>query len=166
MYLLDQSLPTRTPTVIAFQQKATGLQRAMLGANSLAGELSSRVVALLRAVEQTPGAEPKLGADVRSLAKELRDIDEALDGDPTMSRRQEPTPPSLMGRLNVLAQSARSLEGPTSTQEHQYEIVAAEYARIQSRLRAIADTELRRVEAAAETAGVPWTSGRVPDWKP
>ena len=166
VYLLDQSLPTRTPAVIALQQKATNLQRAMLGANSLAGELSSRVEALLRAVEQTPGAEPKLGADVRSLAKELRDIGEALDGDPTMSRRQEPTPPSLMGRLNVLAQSARSLEGPTATQEHQYEIVAGDYAKIQARLRAIADTELRRVEAAAETAGVPWTSGRIPDWKP
>jgi photosystem II stability/assembly factor-like uncharacterized protein len=166
VYLLDQSLPTRSPAVIAFQQKATGLQRAMLGANALASELSSRVEALLRAVEQTPGAEPKLGSDVRALAAELRDIGEALDGDPTMSRRQEPTPPSLMGRLNVLAQSARSLEGPTGTQEHQYEIVAAEYAKIQTRLRAIAETDLRRVESAAETAGVPWTTGRIPDWKP
>jgi hypothetical protein len=166
VYLLDQSLPTRSPAVIAFQQKATGLQRAMLGANALASELSSRVEALLRAVEQTPGAEPKLGSDVRARAAELRDIGEALDGDPTMSRRQEPTPPSLMGRLNVLAQSARSLEGPTGTQEHQYEIVAAEYAKIQTRLRAIAETDLRRVESAAETAGVPWTTGRIPDWKP
>jgi photosystem II stability/assembly factor-like uncharacterized protein len=166
VYMLDQSLPIRTPAVVALQQKATSLQRAMLGANSLAAELSTRVEALLRAVEQTPGAEPKLGADVRTLAKELRDIGEALDGDPTLSRRQEPTPPSLMGRLNVLAQSARALEGPTATQEHQYDIVAAEYAKIQTRLRTITDTDLRRVEAAAETAGVPWTSGRVPDWKP
>jgi len=33
-------------------------------------------------------------------------------------------------------------------------------------LRALVDTELKRVESAAEQAGVPWTSGRLPEWKP
>jgi hypothetical protein len=166
VYLLDSSLPTRTPVVVAFQQKAASLQRAMLGANSLVGELSARVGALLRAVEQTPTADPRLGGDVRAVVTALRDLGESLDGDPTMSRRQEPTPPSLMGRLNVLAQSTRSLEAPTATQQHQYEVVAAEYTKVQSRLRAIVETELQRVEKAAESAGVPWTPGRVPEWKP
>ena len=44
--------------------------------------------------------------------------------------------------------------------------MAGEYSKIQTRLRAIVDAELKRVESAAEQAGVPWTSGRIPDWKP
>jgi hypothetical protein len=89
---------------------------------------------------------------------------ESLNGDPTISRRQEPTAPSLLGRLNVLTQTIRSLDAPTATQQHQYDIVAGDFARIDARLHAIVDTELKRVESNAEAAGVPWTSGRMPQW--
>jgi hypothetical protein len=71
-----------------------------------------------------------------------------------------------MGRLNILGQGARALDAPTATQQHQYDIVAGEYSKIQTRLKAIVDTELKRVESAAEQAGVPWTSGRMPEWRP
>jgi len=33
-------------------------------------------------------------------------------------------------------------------------------------LRTLVEQDLKRVEDQAETAGVPWTSGRVPVWKP
>ena len=89
---------------------------------------------------------------------------ESLNGDPTMSRRQEPTPPSLLGRLNVLTQTTRSLGAPTATQQHQYDIVAGGVRADAGRVRAIVDTELRRAELAAESAGVPWTRGRIPAW--
>jgi photosystem II stability/assembly factor-like uncharacterized protein len=166
VYLLDSSLPTRPAAVIAFQQKVITLQRAMLGASSLVDELSTRTQALLRAVEETPAAPPKLAGDVRTIERELRDLRETMSGDPTMSRRQEPTAPSLMGRLNVLAQGARAIDAPTGTQQRQYDIVAGEYTKIQTRLKAIVETELKRVESAAEQAGVPWTSGRIPEWRP
>jgi hypothetical protein len=166
VYLLDESLPTRPAAVVALQQQVTKLQRAMIGANSLVDELTTRTQALLRATEETPGAPAKLATDIRSIEKELRDTRETLNGDPTMSRRQEASPPSLMGRLNTLAQGARSIDAPTATQQHQYDIVAGEYSKIQSRLRAIVDTELKRIESAAEQAGVPWTSGRIPEWRP
>ena len=37
---------------------------------------------------------------------------------------------------------------------------------ILERLRKVVDVDLKRVEDAAETAGAPWTSGRIPTWKP
>jgi hypothetical protein len=166
VYLIDESLPTRPAAIVAFQQQVTKLQRAMIGANSLVDELSTRTQALLRAVEETPAAPPKLAADIRTIDRALRDLRESLNGDPTLGRRQEPTAPSLMGRLNVLGQGARALDAPTATQQHQYDIVAGEYSKIQTRLKAIVETELKRVESAAETAGVPWTSGRIPEWRP
>jgi hypothetical protein len=103
---------------------------------------------------------------VRAAERELRDLREALNGDPTLGRHQEATPPSLVGRLQVLAQTTRSLDTPTATQQHQYDIVSGEFARIAGRLHVIVDTDLKRVEASAEAAGVPWTSGRMPEWRP
>ena len=146
--------------------QAAKLQRAMIGANSLAGELSTRIDALRRAVEETPNAPVQLPNDVRSLERDLRDIREKLNGDPTLNRRQEPTAPSLMGRMQVMTQGARSLEPPTTTQQRQYEILSSEFATVLSRLRAIVDTRLKTVEGAAEQAGAPWTPGRIPEWKP
>src|SRR5690348_7230726 len=156
----------RSPAVIAFEEQAARLQRAMMGATSLAGELTTRVDALRRAIEETPAAPAKLPDDVRAIERELRDIREQLNGDPTLSRRQEPTPPSLMGRMQVMTQGARSLEPPTATQRRQYEILSTEFGALLTRLRAIADTRLRAAETAAEQAGAPWTPGRIPEWKP
>ena len=167
VYLLDGDEDAgRSAAVVAFQEQASKLQRAMVGANSLAGELSTRVSALRRALDETPNVPAPLPNDVRAIDRDLRDIREQLNGDPTLSRRQEPTPPSLMGRMQVMTQGARSLEPPTATQRRQYEILSSEFATLLTKLRTIADTRLRTAEASAEQAGAPWTPGRVPDWKP
>jgi len=167
VYLLDSDENAgRSAAIIAFQEQASKLQRAMMGANSLAGELANRVTALRRAIEETPGAPAQLSTDVRTIDADLRAIREQLDGDPTLNRRQEPTPPSLMGRMQVMTQGARSLEPPTATQRRQYDILSTEFASLLVRLRAIADTRLRAAETGAEQAGAPWTPGRIPEWKP
>jgi hypothetical protein len=165
VYALDGT-PTRTPAVLAFEQQVIKLQRAVTGASSLVDELSTRTQSLVRAVDETPSAGAQLSTDARSVERELRDMRVALSGDPTLGRRQEPTPPSLLGRLQVLTQTTRSLDAPTATQQHQYDIVAGEFARISTRLHAIVDTDLKRVESSADAAGVPWTSGRMPEWRP
>jgi len=46
------------------------------------------------------------------------------------------------------------------------DIVAAEFEKILAQLRPLVQTELKRVEDAAEAAGAPWTSGRIPEWRP
>ncbi|MFL5579682.1 MAG: VPS10 domain-containing protein, partial [Gemmatimonadaceae bacterium] len=166
VYPLDEGVPPRAPAVVAFQQEALRLQRAVLGANGYAGEVVERLEALERAVSDAPGATPELLAEVRRLQDRARDIQESLAGDPTLARRQEPAPPSLLSRVQTLAGSwSRSLGGPTATQRRQYEIVAAEFAGVLQRLRALAETDLRRVEEAAEAAGAPWTAGRLPRWE-
>jgi hypothetical protein len=167
VYLLDtEEAGGRPAAIVAFQEQAAKLQRAMMGANALAGELSTRVDALRRAVEETPNAPAPLPNDVRAIERELRDIRESLNGDPTLNRRQEPTPPSLMGRMQVMIQGVRSLEPPTSTQRRQYEILSSDFSALLVRLRTIVDTRLKSAEGAAEQAGAPWTPGRMPEWKP
>jgi hypothetical protein len=165
---LDSGTAPRSPAVVAFQQKTAALQRALLGANGMATETMSRVQLLERAIQETPGADEKLAADVRGIESRLRDIQSALSGDPTMARRSEPTPPSLIARVNGIANSlwSNTMEDATATQKRQYEIAAAELGGLLDRLRTVIETDLKRVGDQAETAGVPWTSGRVPVWKP
>lgn len=167
VYPLD-SAARRTPETVAFQTQVARLQRAVLGANALANETMGRVQALKRALEGGPVADARLEADVRAVERRLRELQEAMSGDPTIGRRNEPTPPSLLGRLGRITGGAWSgtLETPTATQRRQYEIVAAEFGGVLERLRAVIETDLRRLEEGAEAAGVPWTSGRVPVWKP
>ena len=83
-----------------------------------------------------------------------------------MARRQESTPPSLSSRLGRAAGGVwtGTLGDVTDTHKRQYDIVAEEFAGILQRLRALIEVDLKRVEDAAEAAGAPWTSGRLPRW--
>ncbi len=168
VYMLDSDTPGRAPAVVAFQQRTAQLQRAVLGASSLTNETLTRVQALRRALLETPAADERLHGEARTLEAKLRTIQVQLAGDPTMSRRSEPAPPSLLSRLGGITNSlwSNTLEVPTATQRRQYEIVAADFEKILALLRPVVQMDLRRIEAEAETAGAPWTPGRIPEWKP
>ena len=118
--------------------------------------------------EETPSADDRLANDARALELKLRDIQVKLSGDPTMARRSEPSGPSMINRLNAITNSlwSNTLDAPTATQRRQYEIVAAEFEMVLAQLKPVIETDLRRVEEAAEAAGAPWTSGRLPVWRP
>ena len=165
---LDSGAAPRSPAVVAFQQKTAALQRALLGANAVVNETMSRIQLLKRAIQETPTADDKLGTEVRGIEARLRDVQTTLSGDPTIARRQEPTPPSLINRVNGIANSlwSNTMEDATATQKRQYDIASAELGGLLERLRTLVDQDLKRVGDQAETAGVPWTSGRVPVWKP
>jgi len=165
---LDSGGTPRSAAVVAFQQKTAALQRALLGANAVVNETMSRIQLLKRAIQETPTADDKLGTEVRRIEAQLREIQTTLSGDPTVARRQEPTPSSLLNRVNAIANSlwSNTMEDATATQKRQYEIAAGELGGLLDRLRTLVEQDLKRVEDQAETAGVPWTSGRVPVWKP
>jgi hypothetical protein len=168
VYPLDGDRTPRPPAVLAFQQKAATLQRAVLGANAALNDAVSRAGLLERALLQTPGAPPSLATDLRAVRDSLRGLQDAFAGDRTAERRQESSPPSLLDRLGRITGGAwsSSLGAPTATQQRQYEIIAAEFGGILARLQRMIETDLKRVEDAAEAAGAPWTSGRLPTWRP
>jgi len=169
VYPLDGDRTPRPPAVLAFQQKAAALQRAVLGANAALNDAVSRAGLLERALLQTPGAPPpSLATDLRAVRDSLRGLQDAFAGDRTAERRQESSPPSLLDRLGRITGGAWSstLGAPTATQQRQYEIIAAEFGGILARLQRMIETDLKRVEDAAEAAGAPWTSGRLPTWRP
>jgi hypothetical protein len=167
VYPLDDVATPRSAEVLAFQQQTARLQRALLGTNAAMGEAVTRIGLLKRALAATPNADPQLTDDLRALENSLRELQWELTGDPTVRRRAEATPTSLMQRMNRATSGWTGLlHEVTGLQREQYEIVAAEFGGILAQLRPLVEVELKRIEDAAEAAGAPWTSGRLPTWRP
>jgi hypothetical protein len=53
---------------------------------------------------------------------------------------------------------------PTRTQIDQYNLTADEFKAQFDKLKVLIETDLPRLEKAGESAGAPWTAGRMPEW--
>jgi len=165
VYLLDDVARPRSAEVLAFERQAAQLARAVLGANAAAGEAMSRIGLLEQALDRAPNADRQIRADLASLKNSLREMQWAMNGEPTVARRRESTPPSLTTRLRRFTGGwGTLLHEVTGFHREQYDIVAGEFSGILARLRTLIETDLKRIEDAAEAAGAPWTSGRIPNW--
>ena len=150
----------------AFQRRLGRLQRAVEGAGRSVAEASSELALVRRAIDETPGVDPALAEEARSLERRLQELREALAGDPTRSRRNEPSPPSIQRRVRRAVNGFRSTSAPTATQRRAYEIAAAEFEPFLEELRTFVEIDLRRLEEELEQADAPWTPGRgVPRWR-
>ena len=152
--------------LLAFQKKVAELQRAGLGAVQVARETQERLDHIVKAIDETPGADARLGADARALNARLKDLVVKMTGDESLERRYEPTPLSIQDRIGAIVRSHWSTTSPpTSTSRQAYDIAADEFAVVLEQLRQIVDVDLRKLETALEAAGAPWTPGRVPTWR-
>ncbi len=159
--------PADRAKAIAFQKQTGKLQRAVLGAVRASGEARKRIKFLKQALNDTPAADSSLRNKLRTIELKLDDIDVSLTGDKTIARRSEPTPPSIVGRVQQIVNGYwDSTQGATQTNRQSYEVAAAQFGPVLQRLRQLILVDLAGVEAKAEAAGAPWTPGRVPEWKP
>jgi hypothetical protein len=151
--------------LLAFQKRTARLQRALLGAIESAQEAQERVKVAKKAIDDTPAANPKLGAEARRLERELDTLLIGLRGDRVMARRNVPTPMSTAERVSAIVGSHWSATvAPTGTNREAYATAAGEFEKQLATLRTLVETDLRALEGAMEKAGAPWTPGRVPTW--
>ncbi len=157
--------PPDRAKVLAFQKKTGRLQRAVLGAVEAANEAQKRVDHVKKAIEDTPNPDPRWAEDARSLESRLKDLRETLTGDSTRGKRNEPTSPSIVDRVQgIVAGHWSSTSAPTATHRQAYEIAAGDFESALSKLRTLIESDLRGLEDRMETGGAPWTPGRVPRW--
>jgi hypothetical protein len=152
--------------LLRFQSKTARLQRAVLGAIEAAQEAQERIKHVKQALLDTPAADPKLGADARAIEERLKDELVALKGDDVMRGRNEPVPLAIADRVEAIVDSQWvSTASATGTNQDAYRIAAEAFAAELSRLRALVEGDLRKLEQSMEQAGAPWTPGRVPVWQ-
>ncbi len=154
-------------TTLEFHQKTARLQRALVGAEEVIRETTGRIDAIQRALVETPRADDKLSDEADTLERRLLDIAVALEGDRNLARRNETLPPSIEDRVGrVIGSQWATLSGPTQTDLEAYRLAAEAFAPVLADLRKLVDVDLRALEEKMETAGAPWTPGRLPTWQP
>jgi photosystem II stability/assembly factor-like uncharacterized protein/tetratricopeptide (TPR) repeat protein len=152
--------------LLAFQEKAGELPRAMKGTEAALVEALYHIEVIKKALPDTPRANPQWAEQARTLENQLKDLEIALSGDPTIRDRYEPRPPSLLERVSKEAMQVDSTTGITATNQRNYEIAADAFEQLLGKLRQLIEVELKALEEKMEAAGAPWTPGRgLPKWK-
>jgi photosystem II stability/assembly factor-like uncharacterized protein len=148
-----------------FQRKVARLYRAVSGAVHSGEDVETRLKEIRAALRETPEAEKQLGAAADSIERRDREILRGLRGDTELQKRNEPVRSSIGDRVNAILEGERfSLAKPTASHVDDYAIAAAEFAEQLSKLHALVEVDLAKLEKDMEAAGAPWTPGRVPEW--
>jgi hypothetical protein len=151
--------------IASFNREAARLQRAALGAGQALTEVENRLRLLAQAIDQTPAAAT-LRDSARAAVAVGRDLRTEFSGDQTVGSRNEPTSVTILGRVGrVVGSTWTTTTGPTATHRRSLEVAGRQLGDFLPKLRAHSE-RLRRLEDLAESAGVPWTPGRIPTWRP
>jgi photosystem II stability/assembly factor-like uncharacterized protein len=158
--------PTDRAALLAFQEKTANLQRAVMGASSVAHEALDHLAYVKKALMNTPKADPKLADQALILENRLKDVLKAIDGDRVKARRSEPTPTSISGRVfQIVGDQWMSTSPATDTSQRDYDAAADQFGPVLETLRRLIDVDMKQLDSQLDLAGAPWTPGRVPVWK-
>ena len=157
---------TAVKALFDFNMKLQRLERATAMASEVSTNAGERLEAIKRALDVTPGLDPKWGPMVRDLIKLNRDIRRAMSGDEVMRARNENSLPSILERVGEARSANRgALVKPTKTAEESYAIAAEEFSIQLAKIKKLVEEDLKVVEKALDAAGAPGTPGRLPNWK-
>ncbi len=149
-----------------FQRKAARLYGAVSGTLRATQDLQTRVKAIKRALNETPSADPSFAQIADRLTEQVTAILRNLRGDEALAARNYDLPPSINDRVqNVMGNTRMALARPPQTDIDSYNIAASEFAQELTKVRALMEGDLAKLEKGMEAAGAPWTPGRLPEWK-
>jgi hypothetical protein len=153
--------------LLSFEKKVARLQRAVTGAAEAMTEAKNRIAHAKQAVLDTPSAPPSLGAEVRRIAERLAEVEIEIKGDAVLAARNEPTPPSIVDRVEAIVGAQwNATSPPTTSSEEAYAFAAQAFSGQLEKLRQLLTVDWKKVEDALESSGAPWTPGRLPVWRP
>ena len=146
---------------MAFAEETADLQRRARGAAAEIGRARDRLRHMRAALDETPAAGDDLYTRLEAIETRLAGIAVRLQGDPARGALNEPSAPSIMGRIGQVAGGHwGTRQPPTQTQRESLEIARGGFQRVSIALRTLLEETLAELEADMEAAGAPWTPGR------
>ena len=159
------SLPAEDlEALAAFNTKVAALSRAISAADAHRSALQAKLPYLEQAVLSVGAPEESWFAETSSIAVDLREIDEQLNGDRLLLMDEGQSRMSLKGRTDMIVASLwTTTSAPTGTFERAYREAHDAFGDVLAALEQ-ADDRIARLEDELETAGAPYTPGRMPVW--
>ena len=112
----SETSPTNQVAIVEFAKRARDLGDTIGATSAVLAKAQEQLDAIQNVVDANPQLDPALLNDVQALELKLMDINEAFNGDPTKSRRNESAYPGFRSRLRTMTSGAMgSTEGPTNT---------------------------------------------------
>ncbi len=155
-----QSLPVDRKAKFDFEMQVSRLQHAVESLDHSLDAAVNRVVSAKQALYGSTHNSEALISRARAIELELKAIAVILRGDRTVSKRFEPTLPSLHQRIGRAGRSFWTTTAPTQTHRRCYQIAQEQFTKLRARLKRVVDADLGKLEAEMEKLGVPWTPGR------
>ncbi len=148
-----------------FQRKIDKMQRSVFGAVEAANSIKTRLQYIKKALLDAEKPDVNLLQTASMLDKQMNKLLIALCGDVVIAGRNEPIPLSISDRVGqIVGDQITSTSAPTKTHEATYTIAANEFAPVLAELKKVIETDLTSLEKALDSAGAPWTPGRIPTW--
>ena len=158
--------PEDRQALLVFQQKVANLFRAVNGANRTADDLKTRMKQIKRSLNEVPWADRGLTQQADKIDSQLDLILRRLRGDRALQARNENVPTAILERVSgIMGDTRMSIQRPTGTHMESYRIAGEEFAEVLNQLRALYTQDITKLENEMESAGAPWTPGRIPTWQ-
>jgi hypothetical protein len=158
--VLDPQVPYTAADQTArweFQQKLQALRRDVAGSLELANSATTKLTAMMRALDATPAAPVALHERARALQKRVSAILVELRGDRSLGSRSVPAATAISERVNnISGEQQRSLGRPTGTHEQQYQIASELFVAQRALLKTLTETDVPALARELERAGAPY----------
>lgn len=165
--LENNTLPAKDrKSRVEFQKKVARLQNAVFGANNAISALKTQLGAIKNSFMLSPNVKKDAIMKVTNLERELDRLNESINGDKSLAKRNENQPPSINDRLIYILWGIWSTSSEqTKTQIDAYNIASDAFEKVLASLKNIAEKDIIELNKELDNLGSPWTPGRIPNWK-
>jgi len=153
--------------VVDFQLKAAELASVMDATERFAADLQKKVILIKQTISRTPGLPGDLMGEATGIELALEEIQFKFEGGEAKASWEElpPAPMPLNQRLQWLIYTRMgSTSGLTITESDVYDILVEEFPPVIEELKTLKG-QLRTLNDKLDSAGAPWTPGRIPEWQ-
>lgn len=164
--LQNSTLPVPDAVQMAEFNKNLGeFRRVMMGSENFVGNMNERIKFLKKGLQEGPANSLPLLNDLKSIVKQIQDINFIMHGDGSMARREFETLPGLTGSLeNIVWGTWSNSLGATNTYKEKLNEVKDKFKPVYSQIKEVS-SKLNELENKAENLKLPATPGRLPKWE-
>jgi photosystem II stability/assembly factor-like uncharacterized protein len=147
--------------IAAFQAQVTELRRRTATVGAQMGAARNELRFMRAALVETPGADAALFGRVEAAGRALDTLGERLFGDRIRGGLNEPSEPSIAGRIGrVYGNTVSTRQMPTATQRESLHLGAQGLAAIEADVAALLNGEMVELQTDLAEAGAPYVPGR------